>query len=210
MFLKKGVLSLDMVNAIIFDLGNVIIKFDETPTFKKWEECGSKSFAEVKKYHENSSARKAFERGEITPRQFYSRYTLDLGLKLSYNDFVNNYCDIFTINREVEETIKSLKGKVRLVLLSNTNVLQYEYCRRKFKILNLFDGRIASHEVGMRKPNPLIFLKAVRKAGVLPFNCAYFDDIAEFIYAARCIGIRAFRYKNTEKLRKDLKKIGVF
>src|SRR3989338_3418310 len=123
-----------MIKAIIFDLGNVIINFDETPTFKKWASCGSKSFSEVKKYHESSSARKAFERGEITPRQFYSRYTLDLGLKLSYNDFVDNYCDIFTINREVEETIKSLKGKVRLVLLSNTNVLQYEYCRRKFKV----------------------------------------------------------------------------
>mgnify|MGYP001594646630 FL=1 len=95
-------------------------------------------------------------------------------------------------------------------MLSNTNYLQYEYCRRKFKILKLFDGRIASHEAGMRKPNPLIFLKAASKAGVLPFNCAYFDDITEFIYIARCIGIRAFQYKNTEKLKKDLKKIRVF
>ena len=133
-----------------------------------------------------------------------------MGLKISYNDFVNNYCDIFTINKEVEEIIKSLKGKVKLVLLSNTNALQYEYCKRKFKVLKLFDERIASHEAGMRKPNPLIFLKAVRKAGTLPFNCAYFDDIIEFIYAARCLGIKAFQYKNTEKLRKDLKNIGVF
>ena len=199
-----------MIKAIIFDLGNVIIKFDETPTFRRWASCCSKPFAEVKKYHGNSSARKAFERGEITPKQFYSKYTKDLGLKISYNDFVNNYCDIFTINKEVEEIVKSLKGKIKLVLLSNTNYLQYEYCKRKFKIINLFDERIISHEVGMRKPNPFIFLKAVRKAGTLPFNCAYFDDIAEFIYAARCIGIRAFQYKNIKKLKKDLKNIGVF
>ncbi|MBI2655143.1 HAD family phosphatase [Candidatus Woesearchaeota archaeon] len=198
-----------MVKAIIFDLGNVIIKFDEAPTFRKWAECGNKPFSDVKKYHGNSPARKSFERGEITPKQFYSKYTRDLGLKIRYNDFVDNYCDIFTINWEVEEIIKSLKGKIRLVLLSNTNVLQYEYCKKRFKVLKLFDERIASHEVGMRKPNPFIFLKAVQKAGVLPFNCAYFDDIAEFIYAARCLGIRAFQYKNTEKLRKDLKKIRV-
>ena len=61
-----------MIKTAIFDLGNVTIKFDETPNFKKWSECSSKSFAEVKKYHENSSARKSFERGEISPKQFYS------------------------------------------------------------------------------------------------------------------------------------------
>lgn len=199
-----------MIKAAIFDLGNVTIKFDETPTFRKWASCGSKPFAEVKKYHENSSARKAFERGEITPKQFYSRYADDLGLKIKYNDFAKNYCDIFIRNNEAEEIIKSLKGNVKLVLLSNTNVLQYEYCKRKFKILDFFDERIASHEVGMRKPNPLIFLKAVKKTGTLPFNCAYFDDIPEFVYIARMLGIRAFQYKNTEKLRKDLKNISVF
>ena len=194
-----------MIKAAIFDLGNVTIKFDETPTFKKWSSCGSKSFAEVKEYHENSSARKSFERGEITPKQFYEKYAEDLGLKINYNDFVKNYNNIFTRNIKVEKIIKSLKGNVKLILLSNTNVLQYEYCRRKFRILDLFDERIASHEAGMRKPNPLIFLKAVKKAGIVPWNCAYFDDIAEFVYMARMIGIKAFQYKNTEKLRKNLK-----
>ena len=196
-----------MIKAAIFDLGNVTIKFDETPTFKKWSSCGSKSFAEVKEYHENSSARKSFERGEITPKQFYFKYVNDLGLKIRYNDFKNNYCSIFSRNKEVEKIIKSLNGKIKLVLLSNTNVLQYEYCRRKFRILDLFDERIVSHEAGMRKPNPVIFLKAVKKAGTVPWNCAYFDDIAEFVYMARMIGIKAFRYKNTEKLKKDLKKV---
>lgn len=197
-----------MIKAIIFDLGNVTIKFDETPTFKKWASCGSKSFSEVKKYHENSSARKAFERGKIAPKQFYEKYSEDLGLKIGYGDFVNNYCNIFSRNKEVEEIIKSLKEKVKLVLLSNTNYLQYEHCKKKFKILKLFDERIASHEVGMRKPNPLIFLKAAEKAGTLPFNCAYFDDIKEFIHIARIMGVKAFQYKNTEKLRKDLKNMG--
>lgn len=196
-----------MIKAIIFDLGNVTIKFNETPTFRKWAECGSKPFAEVKEYHKNSSTRKAFERGEVTPRQFYSRFAEDLGLRIGYNEFVQNYCEIFTRNIEVEKIIKSLKGRVKLVLLSNTNVLQYEFARKKFKIIDVFDKHIASHEVGMRKPNPLIFLKAVQKAGTLPFNCAYFDDIAEFVYVARMLGIKAFQYKNMEKLNLDLKKV---
>jgi len=198
-----------MIKAIIFDLGNVTIKFDETPTLKKWASCGKKSFDEVKKYYQNSSTRKRFERGEVSPRDFYSKFVEDLGLKINYEDFVNNYCNIFIRNKEVEKIIKCLKGKVKLILLSNTNVLQYEFCKRKFKILELFDERIASHEVVMRKPNPLIFLKAVKKSGFLPFNCAYFDDIREFIFIARFFGIKAFQYRNIKKLKKDLKGIGV-
>ncbi len=196
-----------MIKAAIFDLGNVTIKFDETPTFKKWYKCGSKPFSEVKEYHQNSSARKAFERGEISPKQFYDKFIEDLGLKISYQDFKNNYCDIFSRNEEIEKIIKSLKGKVKLVLLSNTNIWQYEFAKKKFKILNLFDGYVLSYKVGCRKPNPLVFLKAVKKAGTLPFNCAYFDDIAEFVYVARLIGIKAFQYKSTEKLNSDLKKV---
>ncbi len=204
------IFSNDMIKAIIFDLGNVTIKFDETPHFRRWAESGKKSLSEVKRYYQNSQTRKAFERGEVAPRQFYNKFVEDLGLKISYNEFVQNYCDIFTRNIEIERMIKSLKGKVKLVLLSNTNVLQYEFARKKFKIIDLFDEYVLSYKVGMRKPNPFVFLQAVRKAGTLPFNCAYFDDISEFIYIARMLGIRAFQYTNTEKLRKDLKNIGVF
>ena len=63
-----------MINCIIFDLGNVTVKFDETPTFEKWSSCGKYSFDEVKTYYKNSSARKAFERGEISPKQLYDKY----------------------------------------------------------------------------------------------------------------------------------------
>lgn len=198
-----------MIKAVIFDLGNVTIKFDETPTFKKWVSAGTKSFSEVKRYHQNSSIRKAFERGEITPMQFYNKYAEDLGLKINYQDFKNNYCDIFTRNEEIEKIIMSLKEKYRLVLLSNTNVLQYEYAKKKFKILKLFDEHIASHEVGCRKPNPLIFLKAIKKSKTLPFNIAYFDDIPEFVLITRFMGIKAFKFKDYDKLVSDLKKVGI-
>ena len=55
----------------------------------------------------------------------------------------------------------------------------------------------------MRKPNPLIFIEAIKKSGTYPWNCAYFDDIPEFIVMARLIGIKAF------KLISDLKKVKV-
>ena len=74
-----------MIKCVIFDLGNVTIKFDETPHFKKWASCGTKSFDEVKQYYSESKTRKAFERGEITPKQFYKKFVKDLCLKIKYD-----------------------------------------------------------------------------------------------------------------------------
>lgn len=196
-----------MIKTIIFDLGNVTINFDETPTFNRWSSSGNKPLSEVKRYHQQSPAKKAFERGEITPEQFYKRYANDLNLKINYKSFVENYCDIFIRNREVEEIIKSLKGRYKLIALSNTNVLQYEYVKKRYKILDMFDEQVLSYKEGMRKPNPGIFMKAVQKAGALPWNCAYFDDMPQFVWAARMLGIRAFQYRDVEKLKKDLKKV---
>ncbi|MBI4452111.1 HAD family phosphatase [Candidatus Woesearchaeota archaeon] len=198
-----------MIKCVIFDLGNVTIKFDEIPTFKKWSSCGKYSFDEVKNYYKNSSARKAFERGEITPKQFYEKYVKYLKLNITRKDFEKCYCDIFSRNSEVEKIIKSLKGKVKLVLLSNTNEWQYEYARKRFKIIDLFDEYVLSYKAGMIKPNPMIFLDAVKKSKTMPWNCAYFDDIPEFVYMARMIGIKAFKYKNAETLKRNLKEVGV-
>ena len=196
-----------MIKAVIFDFGNVTVKFDETPHFSKWASCGNRSFSDVRSYYDRSPTRKAFERGEVTPRQFYEKYVHDLGLRIDFNDFVQNYCNIFSRNREIEEIIMALKGKYKLILLSNINELQYEFAEKRYPILGEFDEYVLSYKVGIRKPNPFIFLKAVRKSGVLPFNCVYFDDIPEFVYIARLIGIRAFQYKDAEKLRRDLKKV---
>ena len=206
MFLKGASKSSAMIKCVIFDLGNVTIKFDETPTFKKWSSCGKYSFEEVKNYYKNSSARKAFERGEITSKQFYDKYVEDLKLDMTYKEFEKSYCDIFSRNLEVEKIIKSLKGKVKLVLLSNTNEWQYEHAREKFKIIDIFDEQVLSYKVGMRKPNPFIFLEAVKKSKTMPWNCIYFDDIAEFVYAARMMGIKAIQYNSNTKINEILKK----
>ena len=198
-----------MIKCVIFDLGKVTINFDETPTFKKWSSCGKYSFEEVKNYYKNSSVRKSFERGEITSKQFYEKFVEDLKLKINLKDFEKCYCDIFSRNLEVEKIIKSFKGKVKLVLLSNTNEWQYKYAKKRYKIIDMFDEYVLSYKVGMRKPNPFIFLEAIKKSKTMPWKCAYFDDIKEFVVMARLMGIRAYQYKNKEQLRKDLNNLNV-
>lgn len=198
-----------MIKALIFDLGNVILKVDKTEQFKKLARDSNKTVSYIKTFFENSEFRKAFERGKLNPKQFYEKTAKELNLKMNFKEFKKTWCYIFTLNEDVEELIKILKRKFELILLSNTDVLHFEYIKNKYKIVNAFDERVLSYEVGYRKPNPLIFLNALRRAETLPFKCVYIDDIPEFVYVARLMGIRAFQYKNFKKLKSDLSKVGI-
>ena len=192
-----------MIKTIIFDLGNVIVNVDWKNFYKRIAEDSGRTLDYIKKYHQNSADRKNFEKGKIDSVEFYRRVAEDLSLRMSFGEFKKCYCNIFTLNSDVANLIKKLKKNFRLILLSNTDALHFEFARKKYRIIGIFDEHVLSYEVGYSKPNPLIFLEAIKKSKTLPFSCAYFDDIAKFIYTARLMGIRAFQFRDYEKLVND-------
>jgi biotin operon repressor BirA-like protein len=56
----------------------------------------------------------------------------------------------------------------RLILISNTNRLHYEYIRRTYPILRAFDHVVLSYKLKTRKPEPAIYRAALRLSGVPP------------------------------------------
>lgn len=196
-----------MIKTIIFDLGNVIVKVYETKVFRRLASASGKNLKYIEEYYNNSY--KALENGAISSMELHAKFVKDLNLKMNFEEFKKAWCDIFSLNKDVEKVIKKLKKDFRLILLSNTDNMRFQYIKNKYKILDAFDDYVLSFEVGCRKPNPLIFLNAIKKANTLPFNCAYFDDIPEFIYVARLMGIKAFQFKDYKKLVDDLRKLDI-
>lgn len=198
-----------MIKTFIFDLGNVIVKVDHNSQYKKFASKSNKTLADIKNYVENSLSAKAFAKGKLTPKQFYEKMSKELNLNISFDEFKALWCDIFTLNESIAKLIQKLKKSYRLVLLSNTDMLHFEHIKNKYKIIDIFDDYVLSYKAGCMKPNPIIFLHTLKKAKALPFNCVYIDDMLQFVFVARLMGIRAFRFKNAEKLTNDLIKFGV-
>ena len=194
-----------MIKAIIFDLGNVIVHADHEKMLDGLASKSDRSLGYTKNYYKNSPARKLFEIGRIKPMQFYEQINKDLNLKIDFDDFCDIYCNIFTLNKDVEDLIKRLKKAYRLILLSNTDELHFRHIKNKFRIVDVFDDYVLSYKTGMRKPNPLIFVEAVRKCRASPFSCMYFDDIPEFVMIAGLMGVKAYQFKSFEKMLRDLK-----
>lgn len=62
---------------------------------------------------------------------------------------------------------------------------------------DMFDAVVISHEVGMRKPEPRIFLHAAELLGLQPQECVFVDDIPANITAAEGLGFAGVLHADT-------------
>ena len=63
---------------------------------------------------------------------------------------------------------------------------------------DMFDAVVISAEVGMRKPEPRIFLHAAELLGLEPQECVFIDDIQANIVAAEQIGFTGVLHSEAE------------
>lgn len=106
-----------------------------------------------------------------------------------------------------ELTIKNLAERHRMLILSDTNELHFEFIREKFPVLNYFDDFVLSYKIGFQKPSKEIFRVAVEKANCLAEECIFTDDLQVNVEAAKKIGINAVQFVSSAQFQKDISKI---
>ncbi len=95
---------------------------------------------------------------------------------------------------------KELKKKYKIGILSNGVKEAILAQMRKYKIQDLFDAIIVSSEVGVRKPNALIYYEAVRKMAVKPEEIVFVsDEIADDLVAASGLGMKTIWFDRGRK-----------
>jgi len=180
-----------MICCVISDLGRVIIHFDNFIFYEKMADFSpfsTEKIAELASAH--SSPRRAFDKGEITPEEFYNQVTAQLEAKIGYDDFYSFYNDVFSLNTPVLDILKRLKKNNRLILLSNTDVMRFGFVKKRFPEILIFNAYVLSYEVGEMKPHPRIYEEALKSAGAEARECVFIDDIQENIEAAQKFGIQ--------------------
>lgn len=200
------------IKAIIFDLGNVLIDFDHTIAAGRISRFCNKTPQEIFGLFFNSQLTRLFEQGRISPSDFYLKLKEILNLDLSYEAFVPVWNEIFFLtqkNRLVYNLANSLRPHYKLALLSNINVLHFAYLKKSFPVFDVFHSVFTSCEMGLTKPDALIYEKILKELKIKPSEAFYVDDRPELVESAKKIGIRAFLFKGIEELKKDLKETGV-
>jgi len=199
-----------MLEVILFDLGNVILPFSHFQIAEKLSRFSrKKEFQDPVKifsylFDYQSGAVNLFDLGEISPDQFFQSIKEYLSLSLDFEDFVPIWNEIFTEDLEVSKTILALKGRWRLGLLSNTDILHFNYIVSKFPILSAFDKWILSYEVGFKKPDVRIFQKALEWASVKPEKVLFIDDIERYVEVAESLGMQGIHFRSAAQMKEEL------
>ena len=193
---------------VVFDLGGVLVSVDFMRACRRLEAAGGAPAADIREAIVNGADKLAFDSGRLSAQQFAARVCAAVGAQLSYAEFAEIWCDIFAEQGEVTELLDQISAKADLVLLSNTDPLHFQFVRSRFDFLEKFSRMLLSYEVGYAKPARQIFERALGSADRRT-RLIYFDDVPEFVAAARACGLPAEQFVDAAKLRRDLQAFGV-
>ncbi len=199
------------IELVLFDLGNVLIDFDFTISAKRIGNFCNKGPKEIFDLFFDSEITFLFEAGKISPVDFFARVKEMLGLNLSYEAFVPIWNEIFFLsakNRSVYSLINKLSQNYKTAMVSNIDILHYEYLKKNFPVFNVFHNIFLSYELGLVKPDPAIYQQALQSLGVEPTAVFYTDDRPELVESARGLGIKAFVFSGARQLEDDLLSAG--
>jgi len=199
-----------VIEVILFDLGNVILPFNNYQIAEKLSR-----FSQKKEFQDPQSifpylfdfengAINNFDVGKVSPTEFFQSLKEFLHLSLSFEEFIPIWTDIFVEDQEVSQIILSLKGRWRLGLLSNTDPLHFNYILSKFPIMRTFDKWILSYEVGFKKPAVEIFQKAIEWASVEPEKILFIDDMKRHVEVAVSLGMQGILFISAQQLKEEL------
>ncbi len=194
---------------MIFDLGRVIVPFDFSRIYTALEVISGKPAAELHAARPTELVN-VFETGQIAPTEFAREYCARLGVSIPYEQFCEIWCSIFFPDTLIsEEMLQNISRHYGLILLSNTNAIHFEMIRRTYPLLRHFRETVLSYEVGVMKPSPLIYQRAVELAGCEAEECFFTDDVAEYVEGARNQGVDAVQFESATQIEAELNRRGV-
>jgi putative hydrolase of the HAD superfamily len=182
-----------MINAIIFDFGDIFINLDKKATMDGLQKLGLSEWNS-----DLDQLNQQFEMGQITPENFISGFQEHMP-KASAEEILAAWNAIlldFPLYRL--EFLQMLSKKYRLFLLSNTDSIHIETFEQKSgasfysHFYQCFEKVYFSFEIGMRKPNPEIYNYVLNKHDLSAKRTLFIDDKKENTDAAKGLGIQVW------------------
>lgn len=204
-------------NAIILDLGGVVLNIDYQRTQEAFRDLGFPDFDQLYTQFKQSELFVKLEKGHITPadflsalRRYSSRAVTDQQLTEAWNAM------LLDLPPEHLASVSQLKADYQLYLLSNTNAIHYERFFDKVEALldqrtlrDYFRGSYYSHLVGERKPDQRIFELVSEANGLVPEQTLFIDDSPQHVEAARALGFRTHQKDQRASLPATLAYLGL-
>lgn len=198
------------IRAIIFDFGNVLIKWDARKVYERFfhDSVSMDAFLEEINFMEwnaHQDAGRSFKEGVSHLSNQFPHYA---ELIQAYDTYWEE-----SLTGTFDETIeiaKQLKHNgYPLYLLSNFSAEKFEIAKQKYNFLHIFDDMIISGEHKLIKPDPAIYHLTLNRINFKSSECLFIDDSLPNIETARTLGFNTIHYHSPTQLKQELEKLSI-
>jgi putative hydrolase of the HAD superfamily len=196
------------VDIVLFDLGGVLIELGGVPVMRDLAGIGSDD--EVWRRWLTCPWVRSFERGHCSADEFASGVVSDWGLAVSPRRFLEMFRD--WPRGPIPgawELLAEVRSIVPIGCLSNTNVMHWEHQVARWPILDAFDFRFLSFELGLVKPDAELFEEVSVRLPAGPEQVLFLDDNLVNTEAARSSGFSSAQVRGVGQARQALVNLGV-
>jgi putative hydrolase of the HAD superfamily len=155
----------------------------------------------------------AWERGAITGKEYLTHVVFNEPRSFSRGAFFSFMLSQSKLLPDgalgILEEVAALK-KCMVGALNNEARETNEYRFREFGLREHLSVSLSSCYLGLRKPDPAIYHRALDILGRPAERILFIDDRAENAAAAAGVGMKAIQFKGAESLRVELVSLGVF
>jgi FMN phosphatase YigB (HAD superfamily) len=151
-----------------------------------------------------------YECGLLTSAEFADAMIRRYGLVMTPNAFLDAYVDwALRIHPAAKDALARLVPEIRPACFSNIGELHWTTQNVKWSYNAMFDVRLASFELGVRKPDTRAFELAQERLGCAPSAVLYLDDNAANVEAGQRAGFASHLVRGGEAVRELLDGFGL-
>ncbi len=209
--MNPPLLSPGAADALLFDLGRVVLDIDFNKTLSCWAgHAGCEPaqlvtrFARDETYHRH-------ETGEISDAEYFAALRSSLGVELSDAQFLEGWNAIFAGEMPgIAPLLQRAAKRLPLYAFSNTNGAHVEHFSQRYAaVLGHFREIFLSSRIGLRKPDAAAYDHVVKAIGAPAERVVFFDDLAENIEGARARGLTAVHVTSPDDVAEALAALAI-
>lgn len=197
-----------MIEAVIFDLGGVVLEspFQVIARYEREHGLPADAINRVVVAAGEQGAWARLERGELTVQTFCEPFEADCrahGLTVDARRLMREIGEAARPRPVMLEAIRRLRAKgFRVAALTNNWLDGGRPLGDGLR--EHFDVFVESASVGLRKPDPRIYALVCRRLGVAPEQAVFLDDIGRNLKTARALGMATIRVRDPEQALREL------
>jgi len=197
------------VQALLFDLGGVVLDIDFKRAFSHWQPVSRLSLAEIQAAFQFDAAYQQHERGDIDAAQYFAHLCSMLQLQPGHARVAEGWNAIFTgVIGETLATVQSARRYWPCYAFTNSNSAHQAAWSSMFpELAQTFDRIFVSSDMGCRKPEQQAFEHIAREIGVAAGAILFFDDLAENVDGAARAGLQTVHVRGPDDVRRALARI---